>query len=68
MRGAPAWKNTPSWYLECTDDQMIPPPAQALMAKRMGATVQSVAASHAVFMAHPDAVASIIVQAAAAAA
>jgi pimeloyl-ACP methyl ester carboxylesterase len=58
--GAPAWKKIPSWYLECTDDQMIPPPAQALMATRMGATVRSVAASHAVFMAHPEAVAEII--------
>lgn len=24
---APAWKTIPSWYLVCTDDQMIPPPA-----------------------------------------
>jgi hypothetical protein len=30
------------------------------MAERMGATVRSVAASHAVFMAHPGEVADII--------
>ena len=65
--GAPAWKTLPSWYLTCNDDQMIPPPAQDLMAKRMGATVRSVAASHAVFMAHPGDVADIILEASSAA-
>jgi pimeloyl-ACP methyl ester carboxylesterase len=58
--GVPAWKTVPSWYLQCTDDQMIPPPAQGFMAERMGATLRSVAASHAVFMAHPGEVAEII--------
>ena len=43
VSGPPAWKMLPSWYLQCTDDQMIPPPAQAFMAERMGATVRSVA-------------------------
>ena len=38
----------------------IPPPAQAFMAERMGATVRSVASSHAPFMAHPVEVAEII--------
>ena len=58
--GPPTWKTLPSWYLQCTDDQMIPPPAQAFMAKRMGATMRSVASSHAPFMAHPAEVAEII--------
>ena len=58
--GPAAWKAIPSWYLQCTDDQMIPPPAQAFMAERMGATVRSVASSHAPFMAHPAEVAEII--------
>jgi pimeloyl-ACP methyl ester carboxylesterase len=58
--GAAAWKTIPSWYLACTADQMIPPPAQAFMAERMGATVRSVEASHAVFIAHPGEVADII--------
>ena len=65
--GVPAWKTIPSWYLQCTDDQMIPPPAQAAMAQRMGAVVRQVAASHAVFMAHPGEVADIIGDAAASA-
>jgi pimeloyl-ACP methyl ester carboxylesterase len=58
--GTPAWKALPSWYLQCTEDQMIPPPAQAFMAERMSATVRTAAASHAAFMAHPTAVADII--------
>jgi pimeloyl-ACP methyl ester carboxylesterase len=61
--GAPAWKAIPSWYLVCTDDQMIPPPAQEFLAKRMKATVRSVASSHAAFMAHSQEVANIILEA-----
>ena len=60
----PAWKAIPSWYLVCTDDKMIPPPAQEFMAQRMGATVRSVASSHCPFVSHPEAVADLIVLAA----
>jgi pimeloyl-ACP methyl ester carboxylesterase len=60
----PAWKSIPSWYLMCTADQMIPPPAQEFMAKRMGATVKSVSSSHAPFMSKPEAVADIVAVAA----
>jgi pimeloyl-ACP methyl ester carboxylesterase len=63
-QGAPAWKTIPSWYLVCTDDQMIPPPAQELFAKRMNATVDSVKSSHTPFVTHPDKVAAIIAAAA----
>jgi pimeloyl-ACP methyl ester carboxylesterase len=61
--GVPAWKHIPSWYLLCTDDQMIPPPAQEFLANRMKATQRSVASSHAAFMAHPQEVADIICEA-----
>ena len=61
---APAWKTIPSWYLQCTDDRMIPPPAQEFMAKRMNASVRSVASSHAAFMSKPQAVADIVTLAA----
>src|ERR1700727_1376186 len=61
--GAPAWKDIPSGSLLCTDDQIIPPPAQEFLAKRMKATVRSVASSHAAFMAHPQEVANIIMEA-----
>ena len=60
QESSPAWKTIPSWYLTCTDDQMIPPPAQEFLAKRMNATVRSVASSHCPFMSHPQEVADII--------
>ena len=60
QESTPAWKTIPSWYLTCTDDQMIPPPAQEFLAKRMNATVRSVASSHCPFMSHPQEVADII--------
>lgn len=62
--GVPAWKTIPSWYLVCTDDQMIPPPAQEFLARRMNATVRTAPASHAAFMARPQDVAHIIALAA----
>ncbi len=60
----PAWKSKPSWYLVATDDRMIPPPAQRLMAQRAGATISEVAASHSVYVSQPDAVARLIAMAA----
>ncbi len=60
----PAWKTKPSWYLVATDDKMIPPPAQRLMAKRAGSTVVEVAGSHAIYVSQPNAVAALIKQAA----
>ncbi|MGO1069455.1 alpha/beta hydrolase [Lysobacter sp. CA199] len=60
----PAWKSKPSWYLVATDDHMIPPPAQQTMAKRAGATVAETAASHAVYVSKPEAVAELIKRAA----
>ena len=62
--GGPAWKSIPSWYLVCTEDQMIPPPAQEFLAQRMGATVRSVPSSHAPFMSRPQDVAELIALAA----
>jgi pimeloyl-ACP methyl ester carboxylesterase len=60
---APAWRIKPSWYLVATEDRMIPPPAQRAMAERTGATVTEVAASHAVYVSQPNAVADLIEQA-----
>ena len=56
----PAWKAKPSWYLVATDDKMIPPAAQRLMAKRAGSTVVEVAGSHAIYVSQPNAVATLI--------
>ena len=60
----PAWRKKPSWYLVATDDRMIPPPAQQIMAKRAGATVVESKGSHAVYVSRPDVVASVIASAA----
>ena len=60
----PAWESKPSWYLVATEDKMIPPPAQQFMAKRAGATVAEIAASHSVYVSQPNAVAALIEKAA----
>jgi pimeloyl-ACP methyl ester carboxylesterase len=59
----PAWRTRPSWYLQVTDDRMIPLPAQRSMSERAGSTVVEVPGSHAVYVSQPAAVASLIVQA-----
>ena len=60
----PAWRSKPSWYLVVTDDRMIPPPAQRMMAERLGATTTEVPGSHAIYVSRPDVVAGLIAQAA----
>jgi len=59
-----AWRNKPSWYLVTTDDKMIPPDAQRFMSKRAGSTVVEVAGSHAIYVSQPNAVATLIKNAA----
>jgi pimeloyl-ACP methyl ester carboxylesterase len=63
-----SWQTKPSWYLVTTEDRMIPPTAQHSMASRIGATLTEVAASHSVYVSQPEAVATVIAQAAAGAA
>ncbi|MEW1547853.1 alpha/beta fold hydrolase [Streptomyces tsukubensis] len=65
--GNPAWRDKPSFYLVATDDRMIPPSAQRVMAARAGATVAETSGSHALYVSRPDAVAALITRAAAAA-
>ncbi len=60
----PAWKSKPSYYLVASDDHMIPPPAQRMMAERAGSTIVETAGSHAVYVSKPEAVAQIIEKAA----
>jgi pimeloyl-ACP methyl ester carboxylesterase len=59
-----AWKTKPSWYLVTTEDRMIPPPAQRIMAKRAGATTVEEKGSHAIYVSQPKAVAALIASAA----
>jgi pimeloyl-ACP methyl ester carboxylesterase len=60
----PAWRSKPSWYLVSTEDRMIPPPAQRLMAKRAGATVVEASGSHSIYVSQPAAVVELIIKAA----
>jgi pimeloyl-ACP methyl ester carboxylesterase len=66
--GVPAWKSTPSWFIYGSRDLNIPPAAHAFMAKRANSkeTIAVNGASHVVMISHPDAVAKLIEQAAAA--
>ncbi len=59
----PAWRSKPSWYLIATEDHMIAPSAQRVMAQRAGAHTVEVAASHAVYMSQPAQTAALIRQA-----
>ncbi len=60
----PAWRSKPSWYLVAKDDGMIPPAAQRAMASRAGAEVTEAPGSHAIYVSHPEVVASVIKKAA----
>jgi pimeloyl-ACP methyl ester carboxylesterase len=53
VMGVPAWKSLPSWYLVASDDEALPPDAERLFAKRMGATVVEVPSSHLAMVSHP---------------
>ncbi|GLH77180.1 alpha/beta hydrolase [Bradyrhizobium sp. SSBR45G] len=59
-----AWKSRPCFYLLTTDDRIIPPLVQRQMASRARAELWEVAASHAVHISRPMAVADAIDQAA----
>jgi pimeloyl-ACP methyl ester carboxylesterase len=60
----PAWRSKPAWYLVATEDRMVPPPNQRMMARRASATVAEVRGSHSIFLSQPDAVATLIATAA----
>jgi pimeloyl-ACP methyl ester carboxylesterase len=60
VMGTPAWKSTPTWYLVAANDEAIPPDAERLFARRMGATTVEVATSHVAMVSHPDEVVGLI--------
>ena len=66
LTGPAAWHHIRSRYLVATDDRTISPQAQRWMAERCGASVEELASSHAVPVAHPDATAAFIERACAA--
>jgi pimeloyl-ACP methyl ester carboxylesterase len=59
-----AWKTRPVWFVLPSEDHMIAPAAQAVMARRMNATIVPVKASHVVMLSRPRAVAGAILSAA----
>jgi pimeloyl-ACP methyl ester carboxylesterase len=64
VMGVPAWSFLPSWYLVAQDDEAIPPDAERLFARRMGATTVEVRSSHIAMVSHPAEVADLIKKAA----
>jgi pimeloyl-ACP methyl ester carboxylesterase len=66
VMGAPAWKAIRSWFLVAQNDQVIPPDAERLFAKRMGANTVELPSSHVAMVSHPDEVCKLIETAASA--
>ena len=59
-----AWHSRPVFYLRASEDHMIDPAAQELMATRMHATLTSIPASHVPMISRPKDVAKVILAAA----
>jgi len=59
-----AWRAKPSFYAVSTDDRTINPDLERFMAKRMGARTIEVKASHVSLISQPDAIATLILEAA----
>jgi pimeloyl-ACP methyl ester carboxylesterase len=62
--GPPAWKQLKTWYQVSDSDHMIRPDTQRMFAQRMNATTISIDTSHASYVAHPDEIAQLILDAA----
>lgn len=59
-----AWRTKPSWAVIATEDKAFDQAMLDHMAKRIGAKVTKVSASHALFMTQPQAIADVVDQAA----
>jgi pimeloyl-ACP methyl ester carboxylesterase len=64
--GPPAWKSRPSWSVVATGDKAAGADLVRSMAERAGATITEAEGSHVIMIAQPDAVADVILTAAAA--
>jgi len=60
-----AYETRPSWYVVARNDRMIPPPAEAAMAKAIAAKVTELSTSHVAMLSKPREVADVILAAAA---
>ena len=59
-----SWRTKPSFYAVSTEDRTINPDLQRFMAKRMAARTIEVKASHVSLISQPDAIATLILEAA----
>ena len=59
-----AWRSKPSFYAVSTEDRTINPDLERFMAKRMGAKLIEVKASHLSLISHPDEITQLILEAA----
>jgi pimeloyl-ACP methyl ester carboxylesterase len=64
--GPPAWKGRPSWAVVATGDKAAGADLTRSMAERAGATITEAESSHVVMVSQPEAVADVILTAAAA--
>ena len=55
-----AWKTKPSWFIVSSDDRMVPPDAQRMMAKRAGSKITEIKGSHCTYISHAKEVAAVI--------
>ena len=62
-----AWKSKPSWAIVSKADRTVNPELERFMATRAGSRIVEINGSHVAFIAHPEQVARVIEQAAAAA-
>ena len=61
---APAWRTNPSWYMVASEDRVISPKLEAMMAQTINAETTTVHSSHVIMLSRPDAVADFITRAA----
>jgi pimeloyl-ACP methyl ester carboxylesterase len=61
---APAWHTKPSWYMVASEDRVISPQLEAMMAKTINAETTTVHSSHVIMLSRPEAVADFITRAA----
>jgi len=61
---ASAWQTKPSWYMVASEDRVLSPKLEAMMAQTINAETTTVRSSHVIMLSRPDAVADVITRAA----
>ncbi|HEY0747928.1 MAG TPA: alpha/beta hydrolase [Steroidobacteraceae bacterium] len=64
MTTAPAWYTKPSWYMIASEDRVISPQLEAMMAQTINAATMTVHSSHVIMLSRPEVVADFITRAA----